>query len=999
MRNTRNWLAASTAVVAICAAVPALAQQTPESTAQATNEDTSSTLVEQVIVTTERRSTNVQETPLAVTAYSATTRENLGIATVQSLAQFSPGVSYSAAADRPTIRGVGRANNSHGLNSPVAQYIDGFYESTVQDINRRPIFIDRNEVVSGPQGALAGKGSAGGAIYTYTKRPRDTFEAEVGVQGGNYGRWGLEGTITGPITDWLRYRINMARYKQERGFFENLEDGSTEGDRFGNRTLLDLMLAGNVGDKIDWFLKGSGFWYYETLRDGYSTAPFSTAVTNPCIQAAFSSTAQLVPSNAYGTFGPGSATTCGAFTSAAGTTPFNPAGIIYGNGVAQNPTALGVGGDERSFVSNYQSELHLENYHLVSFDTTYHAPMMDIRYIVGHSRYHYTQSSDADGSPVQTMNVPGLAGRVDANGINIYQEEPSWYSNELTFTSTWDGPLQGIVGLYQYNQFTRQPTATLIYPGFPQLATPVAINPVTFQQLGPAPLNQMGPTGQWGVQKTRQNTYAAFTQWDYKFTDKWTLTAGLRYNSDKERGDEESRFISINPLLGGGANALDVSAAFVPGFAVISANPGQPGVFPSVPARYQLLDPATLPGSVASGTCNSGANINYIYAGLPVCGNQRVEFGPGVQFVKVDPLTGNRLRRNVGKWHALTGGFSLSYKPDEDSLYYIRYAKGYRPGGFGATSAGFLPINPYADKELLDTWEVGAKLTLWNKLQLNGDLFYYDYKNIQVQLSRFERCITPGDISTCAALSSVINLPSGVVQGFELTSRYYVSQDLQLTLNYGYLDAHITNGLTEDGLGFQDTNDPAALLPTAKPFKVITCTVPSATCATANGQPVTATNPLVLLDNITRKPQFTQDISGNELPNSPHHKIAANASYTWHFSPGNLTASYSYIWRSSAFSQPDVFEEKIQQVPAYSQSDARLIFRSKDADWQFILWGTNIFDQTTYESGGSTRRGSGFTPAQAVACGGVCAQQQIYYQNFVLLPPRTFGIEFNKKFR
>ena len=44
-------------------------------------------------------------------------------------------------------------------------------------------------------------------------------------------------------------------------------------------------------------------------------------------------------------------------------------------------------------------------------------------------------------------------------------------------------------------------------------------------------------------------------------------------------------------------------------------------------------------------------------------------------------------------------------------------------------------------------------------------------------------------------------------------------QDLQLTLNYGYLDAHIKNGLTEDGLGFQDTNDPSALLSTAHPYK------------------------------------------------------------------------------------------------------------------------------------------------------------------------------------
>jgi outer membrane receptor protein involved in Fe transport len=155
-----------------------------------------------------------------------------------------------------------------------------------------------------------------------------------------------------------------------------------------------------------------------------------------------------------------------------------------------------------------------------------------------------------------------------------------------------------------------------------------------------------------------------------------------------------------------------------------------------------------------------------------------------------------------------------------------------------------------------------------------------------------------------------------------------------------------------------------------------------------------------LIDPITQLPQWTQDISGNELPNAPHHKIAANASYTFHLPQGNLTASYSYIWRSSAFSQPDVFEEKVSQVPAYDQSDARLIFRSKDGDYKIILFGNNIFNQTTYESGGFTRRGSGFTPAQAAACAfNTCAQQQIYYPSYVLLPPRTFGIEINKTFR
>ncbi|HET9160813.1 MAG TPA: TonB-dependent receptor plug domain-containing protein, partial [Caulobacteraceae bacterium] len=694
MRNARSWLAAGCALAALSAALPAMAQQgapnTPQEKAAAANENNDqSTVVEQVIVTTERRATNVQDTPLAVTAYTDKTRENLGIESIQSLAQFTPGVSYSAAADRPTIRGVGRQNNSHGLNSPVAQYIDGFYVSTTQDTARRPIFIDRNEVVAGPQGALAGKGSAAGAIYTYTKRPRDTFEADIGGLAENYERWGLEGTITGPITDWLRYRINMARYVQERGFFTNVEDGSTEGDRFGNRTLLDVMFAGNVGTKLDWFLKGSTVMYYETLHDGGSFAPFSTGTTNPCIQTAFPSTATLVPSNSLGLFSPGNNGTCGAFATNFNTTSLtvasaSPAATIYGNGIIQNPPFVLGAGARRQFVSNYHSDLHLENYHLVSFDTTYHAPFMDVKYIVGHSRYHYTQSSDNDGSPVNTFTLPAQGNAImiaaprviDANGVNIYQEEPSWYSNEITFTSTWEGPLQGIVGLYQYNQYTRQPTADLVYPGMPELLTPYSINPVNFLVTGVAPVNVNGRMAQYGSQQTRQNTWAAFTQWDYKFNKKWSLTAGLRWNSDKEKAREETRFVTNNPLLGAGATnvsyngygiggpfvpgvlqiggpfAIDITSVFAPGFAVVSPTA-------TVPPRYRTFAPTAIPGTIVSPTASAacGANITYLVVGVPVCANQLVEFGPGVQSVSVDPVTGDRVRYETGKWGQLTGGF------------------------------------------------------------------------------------------------------------------------------------------------------------------------------------------------------------------------------------------------------------------------------------------------------------------------------------------------------
>ena len=152
---------------------------------------------------------------------------------------------------------------------------------------------------------MSGKGSAAGAINTFTKRPRKDFEAEVGGFFNNYERAGFEGTITGPITDCCATASTWPATTQIEGFFNNIADGSTEGARFGNRYLMTCHAAGEIGDKFEFFFKGSTVSYSESLHDGGSFAPVISG-NNPCIQTPF--TGGLVPSNTYGYFLPGSAT-------------------------------------------------------------------------------------------------------------------------------------------------------------------------------------------------------------------------------------------------------------------------------------------------------------------------------------------------------------------------------------------------------------------------------------------------------------------------------------------------------------------------------------------------------------------------------------------------------------------------------------------------------------------------------------------------------------------
>jgi len=188
------------------------------------------TVLEEIVVTAERREQSLQDVPLSITAFGDDTRDQVGILSIQDMANFAPGMSYNTSLDRPSIRGVARQSNSFALDSPIANYYDGVYTTSVQDAQRRPIFIERTEILRGP-GALSGRGSIGGAINAVSKRPNEEFGFETRAFAGNYSRSAIEGTFTGPITDWFRVRVNLGKYGQNEGYFENVATGDTEGDQ------------------------------------------------------------------------------------------------------------------------------------------------------------------------------------------------------------------------------------------------------------------------------------------------------------------------------------------------------------------------------------------------------------------------------------------------------------------------------------------------------------------------------------------------------------------------------------------------------------------------------------------------------------------------------------------------------------------------------------------------------------------------------------------------
>src|SRR6185312_7463029 len=171
--------------------------------------DANVTTLSDVIVTAERREQRLQTVPVAVSAFSAEQRTVQGIESVQDLTNFTPGFSYNANSDRPYMRGVGRNTDNLAVASAVAVYYNGVYDGANATIllQHSDLFVDTIEVDRGPQNTLHGANADGGSINYVSKKPTKDFYAEGRAGAANNERYWGEAVVSGPITDWLRFRL------------------------------------------------------------------------------------------------------------------------------------------------------------------------------------------------------------------------------------------------------------------------------------------------------------------------------------------------------------------------------------------------------------------------------------------------------------------------------------------------------------------------------------------------------------------------------------------------------------------------------------------------------------------------------------------------------------------------------------------------------------------------------------------------------------------------
>ena len=208
---------------------------TAETTSALSNEAADQT--GEIIVTAQRKSENLQNTPIAVTAVTAAAVQNLGLADIKDIAAVTPGASFSTTNGFFTsrIRGIGTDFVSVGIESPVAIYEDGAYLTRTQTVNEilDNFDIGSIQVLRGPQGTLYGRNATGGVIIINSADPTPEFEGRVRAEVGNQDRHQLNGMINIPLGQDLAFR-GTASYKHEGGYVRNIITGDKKAG--GGRT-------------------------------------------------------------------------------------------------------------------------------------------------------------------------------------------------------------------------------------------------------------------------------------------------------------------------------------------------------------------------------------------------------------------------------------------------------------------------------------------------------------------------------------------------------------------------------------------------------------------------------------------------------------------------------------------------------------------------------------------------------------------------------------------
>ena len=199
-------------------------------------------LLEEVIVTAQKREQSLQDVPVAVTAFTGERLVESGIRDFFEVSNIDPalivGKSQTSTTATFSIRGVFTSSQNFGLESSVGLYVDGVYRARQSAMINNLVDVASIEVLRGPQGTLFGRNTPSGAVSMFSVRPDFDGEGFIEATGGEYDLMAFNGAKSFTLID-QKLAIRATGFSQERdGFIDVIGIGDEEvddRDRWGGR--------------------------------------------------------------------------------------------------------------------------------------------------------------------------------------------------------------------------------------------------------------------------------------------------------------------------------------------------------------------------------------------------------------------------------------------------------------------------------------------------------------------------------------------------------------------------------------------------------------------------------------------------------------------------------------------------------------------------------------------------------------------------------------------
>ena len=846
-------------------------------------------VLEEVVVTAQKRTESLQDVPISVTAISGELIQDASIRSFSDLSAYVPNFSVSENAVNTTItmRGISIGANQ-SFEQSVGLFLDGVYLGRSRQFRLGLFDLEQVEVLRGPQGILFGKNTLAGAINVRSAAPvvgeglSGRAAASFESDNGKY----FEGHISGSVSESLAMRLAIMDRSID-GYLDNTDLGAAYLDSpTTDETIARIGLQWEPSESLS---VGMRYTYSDYQRIG------QTAVVTDFGPTLVDSTGDgirnqpFVPSSnalMYGIMGilyPTYAPTVSSRD-------------VFYDGLSIGGTATLDGGIGSERLSGTDTENH-------EFSLNIERELgngMTLTSVTGASQYKYKDGIEADFLPVEFVGrsddsefeqfsqeirlSSDLDGRfswvVGGNYIDSTQEIDRGVMSDGTFGQP--GVVQALVGLPSIWSYSPAQLAGIEASfGLPPGALPPGVPGLTLW-------NQVNRLSYW---EQETESWALFAQGTFNITDNLSITAGVRYT-------EETKEAFAQTWVNSEATGLDAKTPDGDAFFSDPTNMGLLGNF--------------LVQELAGGALDST--------------NHR--------------FTGDRTTDQT------IPAVSINWTPSDNHLLYASYTEGFKSGGFNAidsqlpayTGGPACPLDNLPgciqrntpgpgfeyDDESAWSFEVGGKHTLLNgRMRVNWAYYNSEYDDQQV--------------STFVGLGFVVtNAASTEISGFELDSAFQVTEKLRLNLSVGTVDGEYKDfkgaactPLQTADIGFANLVTPGGLTPS------------SPNLTSADGLCTQ------LFDASGRQGPIAQDLSGRAI-GAAEWSGSFGAQYMQPVGSMMWFTELDVQFTDDFLFTGDLDKARVQD--GFELVNLRTGLRGEN--WMLMLYGRNITDES-YASGGA----------------------------------------------